>query len=92
MNDKFSFGVSVETKNDTGEVIAVYFQIRKGKAKTTKEYAGGDVFADYDKDGRLLGVEMLAPCQPSVLDKIAKLSAEKRFLRRAVPQGMLASA
>ena len=86
---KFSFQVSVETHNQTGDVVAVYFQIRKGKAKTTKEYASGDVFADYDKHGDLLGIEMLAPCRVGVLDKIAAGTSEKRFVRRAVPRGML---
>ena len=65
--DKFDFRVSVETRNQTGEVLAVYFQVRKGKTKLTKEHAGGNVFADYDKRGKLLGIEMLAPCRASVL-------------------------
>jgi uncharacterized protein YuzE len=90
--DKFHFQVSVETHDQTGEVIAVYFQVRKGKAKATKEYANGDVFADYDKDGRLLGIELLAPCRVSVLDRIAKQAPAKRFVRDAVPRGMLVTA
>ena len=49
--DKFSFCVSVETQDQTGKVIAVYFQVRKGKTKTTREYADGNAFADYDKHG-----------------------------------------
>ena len=87
--NKFSFRVSVETVDQTGEMMAVYFQIRKGKTKNTKEYADGSVFADYDKHGQLLGIEMLAPCRASVLDKIAKAAPEKRFVRGAVPRGML---
>jgi uncharacterized protein YuzE len=87
--NKFCFRVSVETRDQTGEMMAVYLQIRKGKTKTTKEYADGNVFADYDKHGQLLGIEMLAPCRASVLDKIAKAGPEKRFIRGAVPRGML---
>jgi uncharacterized protein YuzE len=87
--DKFSFRVAVETEDQTGEVVAVYFQVRKGKTKTTKERAQGNVFADYDKDGRLLGFEMLAPCRVSVLDNIARQAPAKRFVHRAIPQGML---
>ena len=89
--DKFSFRVSVETNNETGQVMAVYFQVRKGKTKTTKEHAGGNVFADYDKHGRLLGLEMLAPCRASVLDNIARQAPAKRFIRGAIPQGMVAA-
>ena len=89
--DKFDFRVSVETRNQTGEVLAVYFQVRKGKTKLTKEHAGGNVFADYDKRGKLLGIEMLAPCRASVLDNIARQAPAKRFVRSAIPQGMLAA-
>ena len=89
---KFSFRVSVETHDQTGAVIAAYFQIRKGKTKVTKEYADGDAFADYDKHGQLLGIELLAPCRTSVLDRIAKQAPTKRFLRGAVPCGMLVNA
>lgn len=87
--NKFFFQVAVETHDQTGAVIAVYFQIRKGKSKVTKEYANGDAFADYDKNGLLLGIELLAPCRASVLDSIAKQASAKRFLRDAVPRGML---
>jgi uncharacterized protein YuzE len=87
--DKFYFRVSVETCNETGDVLAVYFQVRKGKTKVTKERAGGNVFADYDKHGKLLGFEMLAPCRASVLENIAQQASAKRFVRSAVPNGML---
>ena len=60
--NKFSFRVNIETGDQTGKVLAVYFQIRTGKTKVTKEYADGSVFADDDKNGELLGIEMLAPC------------------------------
>jgi uncharacterized protein YuzE len=87
--DNFSFRVTVETHDRTGEVLAVYFQVRKGKTKTTREHADGNVFADYDRHGRLLGVEMLAPCRASVLDNIARQASAKQFIRRAIPHGML---
>jgi uncharacterized protein YuzE len=90
--DKFSFCVSIETEDKTGAVMAVYFRVRAGKPKVTKEYADGNLFADYDRHGRLLGIEMLAPCRASVLDRIAKRAPEKRFLRDAVPRGMLVGA
>jgi uncharacterized protein YuzE len=88
----FSFQVSVETHNQTGAVLAVYLQIRKGKSTVTKEYANGDAFADYDRNGRLLGIELLAPCRASVLDRIAKQKPAKDFVRNSIPRGMLARA
>ncbi len=91
-SNKFSFRISVETHDQTGKVVAVYFQVRKGKVKITKEYANGDAFADYDKRGHLLGIEILAPCRASVLDNIAKQKPEKQFVRNTIPQGMLVPA
>ena len=89
---KFSFRVTVETENGTGEVLAVYFQVRKGKSATVRDYADGNVFADYDKHGTLIGIEMLAPCSAKVLDKIAEYAPAKRFVRNAFPRGMLVTA
>ena len=87
--DRFHFRVSVETHDQTGEVLATYFQVRKGKVAVTKEYADGNAFADYDRKGRLLGIELLAPCKAEVLDRIAKQATAKRFVRGAVPRAML---
>ena len=58
--NEFRFRVSVETNDHTGEIIAVYFQVRKGKVANTKERVQDTLFADYDRKGRLLGVELLA--------------------------------
>ena len=89
---KFSFQVSIETEDQTGKVIAVYLQIRPGQTKTTKEYAGGNAFADYDRRGHLLGIELLAPCRAAVLDKITERGPTKKFVLNAVPRGMLVPA
>ena len=59
IDSRYNFRVNVETNVRTGEVIAVYFQVRKGKVATTKEYADGNAFADYDRQGRLLGLNCL---------------------------------
>ncbi len=90
--DKLQFGLSVETEDHTGELIAVYFQIRKGRVRTTKEYVDGLVFADYDKNKKLLGIEMLGPCKITVLDKIAQNERVRKFVKKSIPRGMLAKA
>jgi len=87
--DEYSFRVSIETHDKTAQVVAAYFQVRKGKVKVAKEYADGNAFADYDSRGKLLGIELLAPCRASVLDGIAAPAPAKRFVQGAVPQGML---
>ena len=90
--NKFSFRVNVEAENETGRVLAVYLQVREGKSATVKEYADGNVFADYDRYGRLIGIEMLAPCNAKVLDRIATQAPARRFVRSAVPKSMLVPA
>lgn len=92
MRDQFDFQVSVETDDQTGRVIAVYLRVREGKCHRTKEYSDGIVFADYDKRGKLLGIEILGRCRATVLNQIATLPSEKQFVRNSVPRGMLVGA
>jgi uncharacterized protein YuzE len=87
--DQLSLGISVETVDQTGEILAIYFSVRRGKVKTTKEAADGKVFLDYDKDGRLLGIEMLSPCEISVIDRISKNSRVRKFVKESIPRSML---
>ncbi|MFM9962056.1 MAG: DUF2283 domain-containing protein [Planctomycetaceae bacterium] len=85
-----SFNVSFEVNHQTGEVLAAYFRIRKGHSVETREFAQGAVFADYNRDGNLLGIEMLAPCKASVLNKIAAPEPTvKKFLKRASPRELV---
>ena len=91
----YRFQVSVEVSEKTGEVTAAYFQVREGKADRVKEFADGSVFANYNKRGELLGVEMLAPCEVSVLDRIAAVEPKqhrektRNFLKRSAPRAMI---
>ena len=86
---KYSFGISVEVDNSTGEISAVYFQIRKGKSAQIREFDNGNIFVDYSADGELLGIEMLAPSQIAVLDKITVNEPDtQRFVHRSVPRQM----
>ena len=94
---QFQFRVSIDTDDVSGEVLAVYFQIRKGKVHKTLEFAEGNVFADYDRQGCLLGMELLGPCRASIVDKLApKEPAElrsraKRFMKNTGPRTMVAA-
>ena len=93
----FCFQVAVSTDDATGDVLAVYFHVRKGKVHRTLEFADGNVFADYDRKGQLLGIELLGPCNVSIVDKLApKESVEirkrtKRFMKQAGPPAMVAA-
>jgi uncharacterized protein YuzE len=92
MKSPFNFGISVETNDQTGEIMAVYLRIRDGSSAKTVEHADGNLFADYDRKGRLLGIEILAPCSARILSSLASTKREKAFVKQTVPRGMLLSA
>jgi len=95
MKTKFTFRLSVETDDATGEVLAVYFQFRRGKTYENREFENGDVFADYNQRGELLGVEFLAPASVAVLNKVASQEPPdvrrktKRFVRDSGPRAFI---
>ena len=86
-----SFRVSVEVDPRTGELLAAYLKVRRGKVARTREVHAGAVFADYDAKGQLVGVEILAPCPIEVFERIApdEPSAQE-FIKRSVPHDMVA--
>lgn len=90
MRNDFNFGIRVETNDRTGEIMSVYWSIRKGKSATVKEFADGAAFADYSTNGKLLGIELLEPCSVAILDRIAVQEPAKKFLRDSIPRSMLA--
>ncbi len=86
----FNLNLEVEVDKNTGKTLAVYFQIRKGKAADVREIVDGVAYANYNRKGLLLGVELLAPCKISILDRIAHKEPIqiKRFLRDSIPRKM----
>ena len=91
-----SFSVRVQAHPRTGHPMAAYFHIRDGKASEVREIVNDTVFADYDRKGRLLGVELLAPCKKSVLGKLSSDAPEsirqavKHLLTECAPVKLLA--
>jgi uncharacterized protein YuzE len=75
----------------TGHMRAAYLRVRQGKVARTKEIKEGVVYADYDASGRLLGIELLGPCDVSVLDKIAEREPRpiKQFLANGAPRELV---
>ena len=94
---KFAFGLTTTIDDETGDVLSVYFQIRKGKVHETREFADGAAFADYNSYGELLGIELLGPCQVSVVDQLAAneplvmRQRTKKFMKTAGPRQMVAA-
>jgi hypothetical protein len=82
---RFNYTASVDER--TGRVMAVYFYLRR----ETREVVEGKAFADYDADGALLGVELLAPCQVALLGRVVEGEPDgvMQFMRRVAPPEML---
>ena len=90
---KREFRLSISTEKETGRLIAVYFQVRTGHVKKTREYENGNALANYNEEGELLGIELLAPCSVTAVDKIAKKDkAVRQFVRQNAPRKMLLAA
>jgi hypothetical protein len=88
MKRRFDVRISVDER--TGAVLSVYLETQRGRSAQTKEYCDGAAFADYDRSGHLLGIELLAPCKLSVLNKIEGTEADIRdFVKRAAPREMV---
>lgn len=85
--------LEVAIDKETGKTLAVYFHIRNGKAAEVREIEDGVAYANYNRKGELLGVEILAPCRIAVLDRIARQepSQIRRFLKDTIPRKMVAS-
>jgi uncharacterized protein YuzE len=88
---KPAFRVETSVNDETGDLVAVYLRVRDGKVASTKEVEGGIVYADYDAHGALLGIELLGPCDMTVLEGVTANEPEpvKRFLRGGVPRGLV---
>jgi hypothetical protein len=77
--------------------VSVYFQVRRGRVHETREFADGLAFADYDKSGYLLGIELLGPCRVQIVDQLAAhepaavRTKTKQFMRNVGPRPMIAA-
>jgi uncharacterized protein YuzE len=94
---EIQFAIEVNVDDATGMPISVYFQVRRGTVHETREFADGAAFADYSKNGFLLGIEILSPCKATIVDQLAanesaQLRTEtKKFMRNAGPRQMIAA-
>ena len=93
MGLRFLPALHVSVNEETGSVRAAYLRVREGEVAETREVAEGRAFADYDATGALLGVELLAPCEIAVLDRVAAQEPEpvKRFLRGSAPRELISA-
>jgi hypothetical protein len=85
------FQIESSFDDQTGELVATYLRARVGDVAATKELKEGVAYADYDSSGLLLGIELLGPCEATMLDDLADQEAEaiRRFLKGSVPRGLI---
>ncbi len=55
------FNIQVERRPESNQALAVYLRLREGQVAKTVEVCEDECYADEDANGRLLGIEMLAP-------------------------------
>jgi hypothetical protein len=65
-----NYHMSIDIEQETGALVAAYFQVRQGKSAKQVEFADGNLIADYNRRGHLLGVELLGPCPLAELKKV----------------------
>jgi len=85
------FRMEISFHETTGDPVAAYLRIRVGKIANTREISEGVAFADYEADGSLLGIELLAPCDAEVLERVSESEPEsvRQFLRYGVRKEMI---
>ena len=86
------YEVSVSGRDD-GTIEAVYIHVREGKVATTREIEGDTLLADYDADGNVLGIEILAPVRLANVEDLVEQRQRRsfgRFVRSTVPSELVA--
>jgi hypothetical protein len=76
-----------------GQAAVAYLRVRQGQRAETRAIADGSINAKYDRDGRLLAVELYGRCDPKALADLAADEPEevRRFLLGAVPTDFVRS-
>jgi uncharacterized protein YuzE len=59
--------LSIESNQETGDVLAVYITLGEGAVARTIEIEEAACYADEDSEGNLLGLEILAPVDAGLL-------------------------
>jgi hypothetical protein len=89
--ERSAFHLEVSYHETTGEPVAAYLRVRSAAVARTEEVSDGAAFADYGVDGRLVGVELLAPCRVEFLDRLSANEPEsvQRFLREGTRRSLV---
>lgn len=85
------YEISTSARDD-GTLEAVYIRLMSNKVAKTREIQEDVLLADYDRNGNLVGLEILAPVKfsdlASLVDKPRK-TPFKRFVTESAPSAMV---
>lgn len=91
--EPIGFEISVSGRGD-GTIEAVYILFSHAKVERTVRLRGDILLADFDRDGRLVGFEILAPIKLNWLtDSVEEpvRASFKRFVETSMPPQFLMS-
>jgi uncharacterized protein YuzE len=87
------FNISISGRHD-GTIEAIYLVMSNRKVIRTDELIEDQLLVDYDRSGRVVGVEILAPVRirdlTGLVDQRSRASL-RRFLLRSVPPEFMSS-
>lgn len=87
-DDYYDHSFQVDAR--TGHVVQGYVTFSDGKVANTVEHREGLLFADYDADGSLHGIEMLGPCKfADIKAIIGDDETRLAYARSVIPKGFL---
>jgi len=84
---EIGFEISTSARDD-GTIEAVYIHFTHNPVAKTKQIQGDILLADFDKDGKVVGLEILAPVRISDLTRLVEPARRTPFeslLQRAYP-------
>lgn len=87
------FQIAISGRMD-GSIQAIYLAVSANKIARTDEIMENGMLVDYDRNGRIVGVEILAPVRIRDVTGLVDVRTRaplRRFLRRSVPEEFVTS-
>ncbi|HEU4365085.1 MAG TPA: DUF2283 domain-containing protein [Candidatus Krumholzibacteria bacterium] len=92
MTSRVGYEVSISGRND-GTIVGVYVRLYERKVARSREIIAGQLVADYDRGGEIVGLEILAPVRIRSLTRLVSQPARrpfKRFIEDSIPRDFVA--
>ncbi len=85
------FEISTSARDD-GTIQAVYICLSRKPVVSTREIKGDILLADFDGEGSIVGIEILAPVKMSEIVLLAdpkRRDSFERFVKEAAPSALI---